>query len=422
MISFAGDGMPQFIRLELSIAECITRARHLGCAPNPTLQRTENCTSMVTSNPHRDSARPLRAAIVVEQTLGHVTYGQNLLAVLDNHSTLVPTFIFVPYEMSRWARHIPGYSNWTVRSGIRARRAIREHLRRSEIDVMFVHTHVPALLLGRSMRRIPTVVSLDATSEQYDQLGVHYAHATASPFIERWKKRAAKRCFARAKHIVAWSDWVRDGLINGYEVDPARITVIGPGVNIQQWERDDRCRDDTVVRVLFVGGDLHRKGAPLLIEAARRLRADSSVPAFEVHLVTTSQVDPEPGLIVHNSMKPNSPELIALYHSSHIFCLPTLADCLPMVLCEAGVVGLAVIATDVGAIREIVVNEHTGLLVAPSVDAVEAALRRVISDPELRTRLGVSAEELVRSRFDARANGLRLGQILVDVGSPVAAS
>ena len=79
---------------------------------------------------------------------------------------------------------------------------------------------------------------------------------------------------------------------------------------------------------------------------------------------------------------------------------------------------MAVIATDVGAIREIVVNERTGLLVEPGdVDALELALRRVLTDPELRSRLGTAAEELVRSRFDARVNAMRLAEILVDAGS-----
>lgn len=227
---------------------------------------------------------------------------------------------------------------------------------------------------------------------------------------------------------MVWSQWVSDSLVSDYGLDPANITVVGPGVNIELWERndagshdaglDDAGLDDSVLRVLFVGGDLHRKGAPALMEAARRLRTDASVPPFEVHLVTTGRADPEPGVIVHDDMKPNSPELRALYHSSHVFCLPTLGDCLPMVLCEAGVVGLAVIATDVGAIREIVVHERTGLLVEPGdVDALEMALRRVLTEPELRERLGSAAQELVRSRFDARANAMRLGEILVEAAS-----
>ena len=43
---------------------------------------------------------------------------------------------------------------------------------------MFVHTQVPAILMPDRLARIPTVVSLDATPIQYDELGAHYGHDT----------------------------------------------------------------------------------------------------------------------------------------------------------------------------------------------------------------------------------------------------
>ena len=48
------------------------------------------------------------------------------------------------------------------------------------LDAMFVHTQVPAILVPDRLRRIPTVVSLDATPIQYDELGAHYDHDTGS--------------------------------------------------------------------------------------------------------------------------------------------------------------------------------------------------------------------------------------------------
>ena len=44
---------------------------------------------------------------------------------------------------------------------------------------MFVHSQVPAVLLGRWMRT-PTVVWLDATPIQYDSLGEFYQHEVGS--------------------------------------------------------------------------------------------------------------------------------------------------------------------------------------------------------------------------------------------------
>jgi glycosyltransferase involved in cell wall biosynthesis len=279
---------------------------------------------------------------------------------------------------------------------------------------MFIHTQVPAVLVGRWMRRIPTVVSLDATPIQYDSLGKFYAHERGSNGAERLKRSANASCFNRAAHVVCWADWTRTSLMRDYGVPNSKISVIPPGVDVGRW-KPPACaaRRDAPVRVLFVGGDLDRKGGTLLLDAARTLRADAAVPPFELHLVTRTHVVAELGVVVHATMTPNSPQLIALYHASHIFCLPTLADCLPMVLPEASVAGLAVISTDVGAISEIVRDGETGLLIpAGDRDALIDALRRLITDSELRSRLAENAKSLVLSDFDAGKNAERLVGIM----------
>ena len=357
--------------------------------------------------------RPPTVAFVLEQTLGHVTHSANLESLLGASRGFDITFVPVQFETFGLASRLPGYSNWTVRAGLRARRAIRRLWGKRRITAMFIHTQVPAILVRGWMRRIPTIISLDATPVQYDSLGAFYAHDQSSPRIERWKKSANTRCFARARHLVVWADWTKVSLVRDYHVEPARITVIAPGVDVERWQRlANSERSPTPVRVLFVGGDLERKGGLLLLEAARQLRAECSVGEFELHLVTKSQIEQESGVFVH-TMTPNSPELVALYHQSHIFCLPTLGDCLPMVLSEAGVTGMALIATDVGAISEIVKDRETGLLIAPGdLAALKAALRELINDGELRARLGGCAERLVRRDFDARINSARIMGLL----------
>jgi glycosyltransferase involved in cell wall biosynthesis/GT2 family glycosyltransferase len=354
--------------------------------------------------------RPNRFALVLEQTLGHVTHSKNLESLITDAPGRSVAVLPVPFELSGWSARIPGMRNWTVRAGVRARRAIGREHRRHGIDALFIHSQVPAILVGRWMKKIPTVVSLDATPLQYDQLGEFYAHERSSPRVEAWKKTANIRCFRRARHVVTWSAWAREGLVAEYGVDAGKITVVPPGVHVERWERGARGRPEAgagtdPVRVLFVGGDLDRKGGHLLIEACRTLRKDPAVGTFELHLVTHNEVADEPGITVHNGLGPNSPVLIELYHSSQVFCLPTLGDCLPMVLSEAGVAGMALISTDVGAIREIVRHDVTGLLIPPGdVDALEAALRRLINDPDLRRRLGSGAEALVRREYDASVN------------------
>jgi glycosyltransferase involved in cell wall biosynthesis len=354
---------------------------------------------------------------VLEQTLGHITHADNLVRLIPSDARIEAEFAPVDFELDRrWAR-VPGHGNWTVRAGLRARRAVRALQRDRRLDALFVHTQVAATLMPDVLGRIPSVVSLDATPRQYDELGDHYGHATNSDRVELAKRRLHRLSFDRADRLVTWSEWTKAGLVDDYGVPAEKIVVIAPGVDYERWAatgRPDRGADDQPVRVLFVGGDLTRKGGLTLVDSVRRLRAGGA--AVELDLVTREELPAEDGIAVHHGLTPNSPALIDLYRRAHIFCLPTLGDCLPMVLSEAGAAGLPLVSTDVGAIREIVRPDHTGLLVPPNDEpALTAALDRLVSDPALRQALGTNAQDVVRRDFNAADNATRLVDLLIDV-------
>ena len=366
-----------------------------------------------------------RVGFVLEQTLGHITHAANLRALVTADRSIEAAFAPIEFEVSGWAARLPPYRNWTVRAGLRARRAIRQLRRGGSLDALFVHTQVPAVLSPDHLRRTPTVVSLDATPIQYDELGLHYGHDTGGERIERLKWRANRACFGRASRIVTWSAWAKAGLVDRYDVPAGKVVVIPPGVRYEQWGGDagERAPDDahTPLRVLFVGGDLERKGGLTLLDAARRLRQEGV--GVEVDLVTRSEVPREAGVTVHRGLGPNSPELIALYRRAHVFCLPTLGDCLPMVLSEAGAAGLPLVSTDVGAISEIVHDERTGLLVPPGDPvALAGALSRLAEEPAWRSKLGEEARRVVRTHYDAAANARTLVELLASVAREGAAT
>lgn len=353
---------------------------------------------------------------VLEQTLGHVTHAQNLRSIIPPDGAIAPRWAEVAWEIPSWGRAMPPVRNWTVRAGVRARRAIARLDRETPLDALFVHTQVPAVLAADWMARIPTVVSVDATPIQYDELGEHYGHARGAPAVERLKYLANRRCFDRAAHLVTWSDWAKQGLVDRYDVPPGKVTVIAPGVDVDAWTTGAPGPVGGPIRLLFVGGDLHRKGGNDLLAAFRSLRARRADLEVELHLVTKTPVAAEPGVVVHHGLGPNSAELRALYGRADIFCLPTSGDCLPMVLSEAGACGLPLVSTAVGAIPEIVRDGETGLLVPPrDRAALTAALERLVVDGALRRRLGEQASALVRRDYDARANAGRLVDLLATV-------
>ena len=360
---------------------------------------------------------------VLEQTLGHVTHSKNLLVNVSKDSSVNVVVAPIEFEASGPTAKLPLFNNWTVRAGMQARQAVRQMNEEQAIDALFVHTQVPAVLMTKWLKRIPTIVSLDATPLQYDQLGEFYAHKPGNSWAERLKWQANRNCFQLARRLVTWSQWAKDGLIDEYQIDPDKITVIPPGVNLVDWpEQEQESTAADPVKILFVGGDLPRKGGHDLLEAFRSIRqvnqnAGNSLEV-ELHMVTHAAVDSEPGLHVYNNVKPNSDTLKNLFQQSQIFCLPTYGDCLPMVLSEAGAVGLPSISTQVAAIPEIIKDGQSGLLVSPGdKEALTRALRTLIDDSDLRKKMGKSATELVRKNYDGQKNANRLIEELKSLSS-----
>jgi glycosyltransferase involved in cell wall biosynthesis len=75
-------------------------------------------------------------------------------------------------------------------------------------------------------------------------------------------------------------------------------------------------------------------------------------------------------------------------------------DGLPNVLMEAQSQGLAVLATDVSAIPELIIDRRTGILVPPAdPESLARALTQLILDPELRHHLGQAGARRVRASF-----------------------
>jgi glycosyltransferase involved in cell wall biosynthesis len=344
---------------------------------------------------------------LLEQSLGHITHSKNLLTNVALDLEVHAHWSLIEFEATGVARRIPVYkSNWTVRAGMRAYHEVARMNRRTRLDALFFHTQVPAILAQRWLHKIPSIVSLDATPLQYDELGAFYKHEQGPAWLEAWKWRLNRDCFRSARRLVAWSEWTKLGLVQGYEVPADKITVIPPGVNVDEWRRPrPRVPHADPAKILFVGGDLKRKGGHVLLEAFRALRH----LGLELHMVTKDRLPPEPSVFIYNNLEANSQPLKDLYHNCDIFALPTFGDCLPMVLSEAGASQMAIISTNVAAIPEIVRNGETGLTVSAG-DAVSLtqALRDLATNPTLRTTLGESAMAHVSRHYDASTNASRL--------------
>jgi glycosyltransferase involved in cell wall biosynthesis len=85
-----------------------------------------------------------------------------------------------------------------------------------------------------------------------------------------------------------------------------------------------------------------------------------------------------------------------------IYAQPSYFEALPMSILEAMACGLPVLATLVGGIPDVVADGEHGLLVPPrDVDALTAALDRLLADATLRRRMGAYARNQVEHIFSS---------------------
>jgi glycosyltransferase involved in cell wall biosynthesis len=94
----------------------------------------------------------------------------------------------------------------------------------------------------------------------------------------------------------------------------------------------------------------------------------------------------------------------SLYRHAAIGVQTSETEGLSMTLLEQMMAGLAIVATDVGDTAIAIEHEKNGLLIPPGDDqALIEALTRVITDRDLRMRLGRNARADAIQRFTCRA-------------------
>ena len=356
----------------------------------------------------------MRFAFVLEQTLGHGAHSRNLKRALSEESWIDPTVIELGFESSVAAlRGLPLLSNWSLRSSLATRMSLRSRLGAGALDAIFIHTQVASLLSVGVMKQIPTVISLDATPKNFDSVGMGYGHRTQSGILESAKDALNQRALHAAQTLVTWNRWAASSLASEYGISPSKVHVIAPGVDLNLFRPRSEPRRPGSVRILFVGGDLERKGGCDLLDAMALL------DGAELDLVTaTSSVEVPAGVRcrIHRGLTPQSNELLDLYRQADIFVLPSRSDCLPQALAEAAACGLPMVATRSGAMAELVQDGINGFLITErSPRDMAAALRRLISNESLRQAYGAHARQLADREHNAARNNRQIFNLMRDV-------
>lgn len=180
---------------------------------------------------------------------------------------------------------------------------------------------------------------------------------------------------------------------------------------------------ETAPHVVFLGRIWDKKGAFDLLEAWAKATGGAPAGArltmagdgeHERARETARELGVAGSVTVHEWL--SADDVAGLLADADVLALPSENEGQPMVVLEAMSRGLAVVATRVGGIPELVAEGREGLLVEPHEPAaLAAALAEVLGDPARRRELGEAAARRARAEFAADAVAARIDALYRDV-------
>jgi glycosyltransferase involved in cell wall biosynthesis len=226
---------------------------------------------------------------------------------------------------------------------------------------------------------------------------------------------------ARATFVQAISDFGRSQLMTlAPEDEWSKLHVVHCGIEPDVYRPEPAAeRADGDLRIICVGRLVHLKGQSVLVEAVAELKrrgvgcrvvfvgdgpSGERLAAQAAALGTGAHVELLGSVGQH--------EIRRHYLEADVFCLPSFAEGVPVVLMEAMALERPVVTTQIMGIPELVEHGVSGLLVPPGrVDRLADALQELATDSARRAEMGAAGRRKVVAEFDVNRSAERLREI-----------
>ncbi len=282
-----------------------------------------------------------------------------------------------------------------------ARRGCFDH----DYDAVFVAPHALAReLVDILPNDVPLFVQMDATIPQNErESGSWYRNSQALA----WEREI----FDRADHIFAMTDWAARSVHVAHGIAQSKISVIIPGSLIPE-AFQSHLYPKEIPTIGFVGNPFHRKGGDDLLN----LHQAQFASVAHLHIVSKDfRYKPSFVNVRHDPFISNESLIKEVMPTWDIFCFPTHFDMAPFVLAEAAACGLPTVATAVGGVPDICIDNVTGFVVEPgNNEQLASRLRQLIGDPSLRRSMGNRARQYAEDNFNADTAMTKLLDGVVD--------
>ncbi len=294
-------------------------------------------------------------------------------------------------------RGVPVIALPIARKSLAGLRAMRAWLTREKCEVLNSHSSTDSWLAALAlvgMRRRPALVRTR-----------HISAAIPDNLTTRWLYQSATR------HIVTTGERLREQLIRANRFRPETIVSVPTGIDLTRYSPADKAQakahlglNPAEACIGIVATLRSWKGHRYLVEAFAGLRRNDAHllmvgdgPGRENLMQQVAQL----GLGTRVLMPGNQADVVPWLQALDVFALPSYAnEGVPQALMQAMAAGVPVISTAVGSIDELVRHEETGLMVPPqNVEALRAAIERLLDEPALGERLALAARSWVSERY-----------------------
>jgi len=322
-------------------------------------------------------------------------------------------------KFSEWAisRRWPGLREASVVRLIRNR--ILEVVKKEPVDL--IHAHSPALcglgaLQAARSKGVPFVYELRAF---WEDAAVDQNKTSARSLRYRLSRKLEDYVVHRADAVVGISQSIMDEL-KERKTDPAKLFHVPNGVDTEKFSpvtRDEKLAAklglDSEPVLGFIGSLYRWEGVAWLVRAVSELRRRGTackllivgdgeeMPAVReaVRELNAGEFIQVLGRVPHGEIERYYSVVDVLVYPRHSIRLTELVT--PLKPLEAMALGKAILGSDVGGIRELVLPEKTGILYrADNVEDFCAQATRLLSETNLQRILGEEAREFILREKD----------------------
>lgn len=241
-----------------------------------------------------------------------------------------------------------------------------------------------------------------------------YYRENYDDWLSRWAyyhliRRIEKYTYHHMSALVTNSRHTAGALQRIYALPESMIHVCYCGIDPLEYASPvEQPLTSQIPRILFVGGNMQRKGLPTLIAAAPAILA--AQPQAEFWVIGKDRMETKMKELCRKlgvndqfhfrGQQPHE-EIPQFLGKSAVFVLPSLVEAFGIVLLEAMASGVPVVGTRVGGIPEIIENGSNGLLVEPNdPGGLAQAVLKILGDRELASqfqRAGLKTVEKFKS-------------------------